>query len=983
MRGVRNFLMRRPIHILSTCVLPIRFATGLVAGSAWSYTIATTTVCAILLACWSNRVALGEPAKEFKEVVGHLRTSDEAAHNEESIENRIRSATWDLMFAELAAERGDEVSLWSEALNRFERGFQALEQIETAIDKDPTLENRISESPQVAMRLDAARVRKTQTEKRQTLARAQERERLNQLREMVRCYRDLTDKMATADLYYRLGSHSLARKTNIEVIQTVSRVYDIAKKRRDFYLFQDEPSVDGNGDFEMVQTIPDPLEVDLIAHMKALQALAACRLATSDPSGGVDKELLKQAQSWANAAVTDEQTGGNGVTVPAGHNPNNPVAHYVLGIANEMIGVETTRVDPSSAQTHIEAKPYFEKAKTHLTKALGLIDERREANDAMTQLVADIRRRQQYMDDTSAYLDEAKKLTAQGRPHQAWQMLQEAALRHRDAKIWMAMIDAGRRGMVPRGELDTTCEQAAESGVLTVENYQAQIVLAKVTLDVAWDRIARNGVPQMTPEERDALLVRLADGMAALQKAAPASGESEAAQSQLDAFRALMIAYQTMLAPAADEVRLREAYRLTQDSEAALRPVLELEAERPNSIELREALIASRLACGHLSILVLPDYRDDGLTAFAAAFDEMAKLPFRQGDLAILGSPLITALTHRPADASAQLAVEERRYRQLVTRFLEGMYTLHFGHAEAAADQMSQALQAADHSGGEMGDIGPRDAGTMLGQADGFDAQVTLQDSVHAFKILADAAAGRHEAALDDAVGLLVPDTSITNVEDIAEPLLQTAVRNIQSPLTGFTLGQAIDSHLTHRQKQGDQRHEMLLSQARAAHARVAQLLESARMQDRYPHLAALNEQSRETLAREDSYVNSATQLRNRGDILGAIDTIAEGLKRHPRSQQLWQLDLEARVEQIRRADASADNYNALLERVAEAANKQMISAYVMNYYNGILYERLGKGQKAIAALEDASSQATTPQQRIRARSKISELRVQLAMAGG
>ena len=89
-----------------------------------------------------------------------------------SIEKQIRLATWLLLFAEFATENRD-LSLWSGEVDSFQEGAGLLAEIQRAIDKDPAIEKRISAVPVLAMRLDAARVRKDQTEKRQQLARGE------------------------------------------------------------------------------------------------------------------------------------------------------------------------------------------------------------------------------------------------------------------------------------------------------------------------------------------------------------------------------------------------------------------------------------------------------------------------------------------------------------------------------------------------------------------------------------------------------------------------------------------------------------------------------------------------------------------------------------------------------------------------------------------------------------------------------------------
>ena len=270
----------------------------------------------------------------------------------------------------------------------------------------------------------------------------------------------------------------------------------------------------------------------------------------------------------------------------------------------------------------------------------------------------------------------------------------------------------------------------------------------------------------------------------------------------------------------------------------------------------------------------------------------------------------------------------------------------------------------------------------MLGQTDGFDAQVTLHDTVRAFKILADVKADRHEAALLGAVRLLVPGVSVSRVEDVDQQMLEKAVQRIQSPLVGFALASALEKHVNSLGLEGDPRHDMLLVQASASLGRVKKQLDSRRMQNRYPHLVAMVRDGQQRLGSPEKYHKEALQLRSRGDLAGAIQSLTTGLQLHPRSESLWQSYLETRIERARRGGASAEIFNEILKQVGQATQRKMLSTYLASYYRAVLYERLGRVSESLGAYESALATASRPQDRIRALSKVSELRVRLATAG-
>ncbi len=105
-----------------------------------------------------------------------------------------------------------KTSRYGAAVDCFDQGLQKLAKVETRLTGEPAAEERISTDAATAMRLDAVRVRQASILQRRQMARDEERARLNQLRAMVRSFRDVTEKMALADFYYRAGDHPACRE---------------------------------------------------------------------------------------------------------------------------------------------------------------------------------------------------------------------------------------------------------------------------------------------------------------------------------------------------------------------------------------------------------------------------------------------------------------------------------------------------------------------------------------------------------------------------------------------------------------------------------------------------------------------------------------------------------------------------------------------------------------------------------------------------
>lgn len=941
--------------------------------------LAFTAACCLLP--WMHQAVFGGEPTDIGELAARVRQAQTAAKTTPELKDQINAASWELLFGELAVAGGKDLSLWSSAVDCFDQGLQKLAKVETRLTGEPAAEERISTDAATAMRLDAVRVRQASILQRRQMARDEERARLNQLRAMVRSFRDVTEKMALADFYYRAGDHQLAGRTNGEVLKAIDSVYKAASARTDYYLFSDEPVLDENQDFTVVRVVPKPLSTNLIAHVKALRALAVLQMA-EQVEGDARAALLTQSKQWAQSAL--DGTAVADAELPDGHDAENIIACHVMGIASEQLGVEMTRRNPCDLGAHEKAAGYFAAAKQHLRRVCGEPASKAAGNPAVDRLRADAQDHLLRLEDEKTCLAEARQASVEGVPLRAWVILQRAALRHRSAAVWMSMIEAARRSGSEPGGLLMEVELAFDSGVLTAGEPRSEIVRAKTALDAAWKTIAQRGAANLNAEESKRVTATL-DLAAQRLRAALAGRPNGMDRAEIEGHLALALTYQAILAPgkAGVESELKEAYRLAQNSASVLTPAIAQAGDDDDTfISQREALIASRLACGHVCVRILPDYRDEGLLAFAAAFDQMAKLPFQRGDIKILGSPMITALTNRPSEASSRLAVEERRYRQLVTRFLEGVYALHFGDPAGAADEIGDALQVAMQTGGESeGDATARDAAAMLSQADGFDAEITLHDSVRAFKVLADSAAGRHDAALAAAIALLVPKSPPTAAPNIDRDLLEQAGANIQSPLVGFAFVSALEGSITNLDLNELEQRAVLLDAVAPAIARVSQLLETRNTRQRYPHLVALHEQCAARFASDDIFVAAAGDLRARGDRAGTLAKLEDGLKRCPRSNRLWQLMFEMRLEEIHRGEAEKIALEQLLGHLEQAESAGMVSPFLSAYYRGSILDSLGKCDEALDCFVEALKAAENPRDRIRTRSKISELQTRRATA--
>jgi len=924
----------------------------------------------------ADSVDLGEVAR----FVGDARVQ---FSSEASLESQVRLATWLLLFAELATET-PALGLWSVAADAFEEGSELLARIEATIDADPSVEGRLSATPALAMRLDAARVRKASMDARRDVARSEERRRLEQLREIVGAYRDATRELALFNLHALENDEGPAQASTQVALASLAKIVDIVKQRGDAHLFTDEPALEANAAFAPAGAPPEPFAADTVALLKTLQSLVDRDLAAhrqqmpSDgdgPDGPTDTGLLKRAQAWAQSALGDAPA----VELPesaAGNDPSSALAHYALGLAQEDLGRLKLTAQPVNVDARREAELDFTEARSHFARAAELLAGAAAGGKPDGGLADRVRTAAERLRDPTTFLAAADRLTAQGRPRAAWELLQGGLERHDAAAIWLARAEHGRRGRVAAASLLAELDSAFRAGLLRENGVRAALARAKIALDEVTNAL---NAPALAGAEREQLAARIQSEIAALRESREKTRADASAAAEVDAHLALALACSSLLDARLDQSVLTEAYRLARDASAALEAQLAREQDGAKAIQLREALIAGRLAQGHLAVAVLPDYRDEPLLAFSAAFDEAARLPFARSDVKSLGSPLLTALSRRPSEAGNQLAREERGRREMMTRFVEAAFTLEFGEPGAAGNQMARALDAVSTSGGgEDGAL--TDAPKLLAQADGFDAQVSLRDSLQAFRALAEVAAGRSESALLDLLRSLLPDAPLADVAAIDQLHVSRAVSKVQSPLTGYALALALDARLDVLDLADTRRLKGLSQQALSAQRRTGELLKSLRLTERYPHLVALNRQLGERLEAPEHSLSLAAGLRLRGDIDGAVDELRQGIRRHPESQPLWQAYAETQLDRLKRENRDA-GFGELLAELDGAAAVGLLSEYQHQLTRGAVHELRGEHAQALAAFSRALGLATSPEQRVLARAKAAAARARSALA--
>ena len=167
-----------------------------------------------------------------------------------------------------------------------------------------------------------------------------------------------------------------------------------------------------------------------MSHALALYRLATddSKLLADDTSRDVRKGLLEESVKLAKEAVDEFEA--------------NPIAHLAGGWSELALGLLGRLAAPH--EQNDEAEAHFANAKTKLARAHELLitgpkDKSVEALAARVQAVVE------RLQSPEWFLAEVRRETLRGRPDNAYMILHQASLRHRNKGVWMAMLQAGIR----------------------------------------------------------------------------------------------------------------------------------------------------------------------------------------------------------------------------------------------------------------------------------------------------------------------------------------------------------------------------------------------------------------------------------------------------------------------------------------------------------------------------------------------------------
>ena len=883
-----------------------------------------------------------------------------------TISDRVRLATWQLLLGEYAAAP-PEISLPTTAIDSLDAGQQELARVEAIIDESPELEDEISADPSLAIRLDTVRVRAVAYKRREMLAREQEVQRLHHLRRAISSYRSLSESLMRWQLHHELGDAPQTLAAAKESLQQLDAVYGVVNSRRDYHLFDDEPAIEGPGEFAVVEIAPAPYSKDALSMLKSLQGLAYFSLLRTHAKN--DADVLRRAQAWASAALQDSD---GPLDVPDGADQNNVLAKWVLALVEEANGDSLAM--SADANERAKAAKHFVDARKFLIETAAACNETKV--DANAKLRNDVAERLAALESPQSLVLRSRSLIAVGDIEEARRCLDAASRRHRTASTVVYSLRLGLRHGQPVDVLRNDWQRAVDASIIPEESLEAQLLLGEL-------RNRRAGQALTGPAGPDPadLINELASTTAGLSRWCDDAQLPASVRASAKAISSLAFAQKWVIAPSATPKlnAIAEAYRHAKDAEFTL--VAELKTadkrEPEEVLALREALVASRIAAGHLAALHLEPWQDDSRVFFFAAADEAARFDTSTPVLPLVAKPLLRLVFDRSDSGASKLAAVERQRRQMITQCLEALFTTEFGSPEAGSQAMSAAIAMAGDRAADADAGVSLEPGALSAAADGFDAKVSLGDTVRAFGVLTDIRAGKYSQALTKAIPLAAGRDIKVNLTSVTPDEIAGCLRATQSPLVAFTLAKAIETylgslplaeHLDYR--------ESLATYAKDAYRRGEQLLEAERLAIRYPHLLRLLADSLKRLDQPEVAIASAKAAIARGEYSAGLSAAESGLALHPKDTELWRLYFAARIATKGATDVAS--LTTLISELDVLSKAGLVPAFEHRLLKGELLERTGQLKAAQSQYELAQSAATTAPGRVEALSQTARLRAKL-----
>lgn len=886
--------------------------------------------------------------KQFKDSVIRFRDSKSKDVDNPTISERARKTTWRLLVGEIAAIKTNGLS--STSFDALTTGLGELDTIFLDLEKSPDTKRELSQNIQLTMRLDAMNARRTEIEATKNISRKEELARLSQLREINRSYRDLLQQLLASQTQLIAGQIEEGVKNGTDATQSLSKIDQISLMRRDFYLFDDEPAIEGSDkDFQLIQKVALPYSNQVRQHHQALLSLAILRSATREiiPS----HETLEFALDQANLALSD-------VKQP------NLLASYARGLINLELGKLIKRKDIFGAEADNLAKPLFDKSLEDLRQAKAIIP----INLNLNSMVTEIETKLEEAIGSKAFLSRSLSFEAQGNSKEAIQVIFQGLLRHRDKNLALQWIELNWRF----GE-KTYRQTLDELSKLDKSKLSSDIdsdflsLRARIKVLEVWRQLS------IFPNEIEVE----ANKIQLIQILNEAKNDLAKSTDQIKDQPNLKWHNESLIALSEASLILLEPNKNLDTAKASLAriPIIinELETLIPKASlidrnRLNESIHYSRMAEGYLAIRLLPEYQDRSRAAFAAAADAVSRIPSGSSNLQINGGAFLRALLSRPDSTGFRIAQEERQLRGSLQQMLPALISVQVAEPKMVAASLTKSF-------GNMRISEPAwDPRKQLDPTDVIGARNSVLSDTRSVTVLALLSAKQPKLALKQFLSEWLPDADTDQISKIDWKFIWEKVNLVSDPLSLMTIGQTLEECAVNEFKEEDPLRQELLTQSLRSYEKADKMIkETTIWKERWPYLEGMISESRARLLNEDYLIQKAGDLRKQMKLTEARMILEDARKRHLKSVPIREeliltlLD-ESQMSSNQSSELQSKALNQLLE-VRKSGLELSIGALLRL---AELQELSGNTQEAVVVYNEIIKKAAKDSKdQIRARSRI------------
>lgn len=863
-----------------------------------------------------------------------------------AVADKVREITWKLAAGESAA--GDDVKMFTGALDAVEAGLEELELLDQKIQSDEALQRELATKPQVAMRLDLALARFSSLRKVAELSREQERLRLSQLREINREYRSLIEDLLASQNEILQGNLPELDKRLKSAEQHLAQAEKIVRERSDFYLFSDEPNLDGaENELKLVTSLAEPYSASTVEYQGLVSAHARIRYGLS--SVPVDKDSLRAG--LAKLAELDDES-----------MKESKLFCLLNGIAQMELGASIVSGNEWRAGAYSEAAPAFAEAKSWFQLALKT-NEGAEGNEALRR---DLDLRLFLLSDVEAIQSRINEGFVNGRLSAESEKLLERAIKfHQSTDLLLTWIEhRWRSGELKTNDAVELLDKAITGGALAAANEVAQLSAVSWLSTEAW----RYSLEQ---DAANASAVA-SQGLGRLSKL-------------LDSKDPLISMRSNVLRSFLVVVKQNVGQLSKEDAEAEYRQVspitaeLEARSEALSGRSRQDCLVSAvfgRVAEGYLAVRLEPVGSDRAQQAFAAAarLNTVASVP--EIDVAPDGSILLQTMLNRDDAANLRLAIQERGIRAAMQKSFPAIMALMESHTtESTTLLTSTAKQVSALSSGS---VDANSANPMAARESSGDMRSVRNDStsVAAMSLLRVRQPREALSLLLQTVGIATDGNWQASSVDWSDALVR--VREEGNPLLLNAFAEAMESFAAAELSATDKsKAEMLTASLDTQKEVLALLNQSVVSASRWPFLKGKAESAVARLTDSGFYLKQASEFRSVSNFTAARELLSEGTRRFSNDEQLQAEFLQTLLDE---ALLSPSQRVGLLKQALDAANEIPEEHKSATVYLRIseVHEQLDDKDAAIEACRKALDSNLTKEQLIRAKSRLAALRLSM-----